>query len=114
MNDSFSVAEEIFQQLGANRMCTMIGVSRIRHTQNSIVIRFKARAIGGINKFEVVLDPSDTYTVKLYRETVKGDSLKYETSDIYCDQLIDVLERQTGLAFRMPQIYNATTGRRIA
>jgi hypothetical protein len=114
MNDSFSVAEEIFQQLGATRMCTMIGVSRIRHGKDRIIVRFKARALAGVNKFEIVLDPSDTYTVKLYRETVKGDSLKYETSDIYCDQLIDLLEKQTGLAFRMPQIYNASTGRRIA
>jgi hypothetical protein len=114
MNDNFSVAEEIFQQLGAGRMTAMIGVSRIRHGKDRIIVRFKARAIGGINKFEIILDPSDTYTVKLYRETVKGDSLKYETSDIYCDQLIDLLEKQTGLAFRMPQIYNATTGRRIA
>jgi hypothetical protein len=114
MNDSFSVAEEIFQQLDANRMCAMIGVSRIRHGNDRIIVRFKARALAGVNKFEIVLDLSDTYTVRLYRETVKGDSLKFETSDIYCDQLIDLLERQTGLAFRMPQIYNATTGRRIA
>lgn len=114
MNDQMMVAEEIFQQLGTNRMCTMIGVSRIRHDKDRLIVRFRSRALAGINKFEVVLDPSDTYTIKLWRETVKGDTLKYEISDVYCDQLINLLEEKTGLAFRMPQTYNASTGRRIA
>ena len=114
MNDSMQVAETIYQQLGGGRMATMIGVSGIRHTANSLIVRFKARALNGINKFEIILDPCDSYTVKLYRETVKGDVLKYECDDIYNDQLIDLLENKTGLAFRMPKIYNAATGRRIA
>jgi hypothetical protein len=114
MNDQMMVAETIYQQLGGGRMATMIGVSRIRHGNDRLIVRFKARALNGINKFEIILDPCDSYTVKLYRETAKGDTLKYETSGIYCDQLIELLEKQTGLAFRMPKIYNVATGRRIA
>jgi hypothetical protein len=30
----------------------------------------------GINKINVTLDPSDTYTVQFFRSTVKGDDLK--------------------------------------
>jgi hypothetical protein len=114
MNQIGEVARTILEQIQINRLSAMIGVSAVLHDKTSIQVRFRAKALNGINLFKITLDPDDTYTVALYRVTVKGASLKYETSDVYCDQLIDLLEKRTGLAFRMPQIYNASTGRRIA
>lgn len=113
MNDQMMVAETIYQQIGASRMCTMIGVSRIQHGADRLIVRFKAHALDGINKFEIILDPSDTYIIKFYRSTIKGDNLKYEINDIYCDQLIPLIENKTGLVLRMPKICN-TDGRRLA
>jgi hypothetical protein len=94
-------------------MMRMIGVSNILHGENSVKVRFKAKALYGINCFEVTLDPDDTYTVKFYRVTVNGFSLKYEINDIYNDQLIPLIENKTGLALKMPKIYNSD-GRRLA
>jgi hypothetical protein len=107
------IAETIVEQCGGTGMIRMIGVSAIIHGKNSAKVRFKCRALYGINCFEVILDPSDSYTVKFYKSTVKGDSLKYEINDIYCDQLIELIESKTGLKLRMPRIYSAD-GRRLA
>jgi hypothetical protein len=107
------IAETILEQLGGQKMFRMIGVKRIGTGTHSVVLHFTARALEGINKINVTLDPSDTYTVQFFRSTVKGDDLKYEINDIYNDQLIPLIENKTGLALKMPKIYNAD-GRRLA
>jgi hypothetical protein len=114
MNQIGEIARTILEQIQINRLSVMIGVSAVLHDKTSIQVRFRAKALNGVNLFKITLDPDDTYTIALYRVTVKGANLKYTVSDIYCDQLIDLLEKQTGLAFRMPRIFNANTGRRIA
>jgi hypothetical protein len=105
------IAETILEQLGGQKMFRMIGVKRIGIGTHSVVLHFTARALEGINKINVTLDPSDTYTVQFFRSTVKGDDLKYEINDIYNDQLIPLIENKTGLALKMHKIYNS---RRLA
>ena len=113
MNQINEVAQTIINQIGGQKMFRMIGVKKVGIGLNSITLHFVAKALQGINKINVTLDPSDTYTVKFYRSTVKGDNLKYEINDIYCDQLIELIENKTGLSLRMPKIYNSD-GRRLA
>lgn len=107
------IAQTIIDQLGGSKMFRMIGVKRVGVGLDSVTLHFVAKALEGINTISVVLDPTDTYTVRFYRSTIKGSNLKYEVNDIYCDQLIDLIENKTGLALRMPRIYN-TAGKRLA
>lgn len=95
------VAETILDQIEVNKLSAMIGVSSVGHSENSVQVRFKARAKDGINLFKITLDPSDTYTVSFYRVTKNGATLKGSFEDIYCDQLIDLIEDKTGLACRL-------------
>jgi hypothetical protein len=113
MNQINEVAQTIIDQIGGQRMFRMIGVKKVGIGLNSVTLHFVAKALQGINKINVTLDPSDTYSVRFFRSTVKGDDLKYEIDDIYNDQLIELIESKTGLALRMPKIYN-TNGERIA
>lgn len=97
-NNNLFVANEILRQLGgAGRVSTMIGVKAFVGTENSLSFRFKARALQAINTVRVTLDPSDTYTVQFLRSNKNGVKLVSERSDVYCDDLIELVEKTTGL-----------------
>lgn len=49
----------------------------------------------------MTLDPSDTYTViffKIARAPSRAVTVVKESSDVYCDSLVELFERTTGLA----------------
>lgn len=98
------IAETIVEQCGGTNMMRMIGVTSIVHGENSATVKFSCKALYGINCFEVTLDPSDTYTVKFWVLNKLNIKLHYEVSDIYSDQLIDLLETKLGLILRMQRV----------
>ncbi len=59
----------------------------------------------GINRVHIQLTPADTYNVKFYRLT-RGTKLVTvsEHTDIYCDGLRELFERETGLVTQMPRV----------
>lgn len=92
------VAETILAQIGGTRrLCAMIGAYNFVGSENSVSFRFKTRAANGSNGIRIELDPSDTYTVEFI--SVRGTSRKVKGSfsDIYCDVLKSLIERETGL-----------------
>lgn len=75
----------------------MIGAHSFTARPNGVSFCFKAKSKNGSNALRVTLDPSDTYTVEFLR--VHGGKLttKKVVSDVYCDQLTELFERETGL-----------------
>jgi len=93
-----SVAKEILSQLGGNRFVSMTGAKNFGDTGNGLAFQIPAKLTKNrINAVKVVLDPSDTYTVKFLRITSKELKTVSEHTMIYCDQLVDLFESETGL-----------------
>lgn len=87
-----SVAMTISSQLGGSRFRAMTGA----HSFTAGPDRLQFGLPKGL-KVVVVLDPSDTYTVSLYR--VRGSSIKLvsEADGVYADSLRNTFTRMTGL-----------------
>lgn len=96
---NLEVANTIAQQLGhsTRRMGVMIGAHSFVGSENSLSFRFKARARNGSNAVRIVLDPCDTYTVEFVSLRGTSRKVKASYSDIYCDSLKGLFERETGL-----------------
>lgn len=93
-----TVALEIFHQLGATRFIAMTGAKNCSDIGNGMAFQLPANLTKNrINAVKIVLDPSDTYTVKFIKCTTKEIKTVSEHSGIYCDQLVDLFEQQTGL-----------------
>lgn len=76
----------------------MIGTKKVVYDDHSVKIMFAARAKDGIKSFRICLDPSDTYTVTFYGQVRMGQlPVKAIFEDVYCDNLVDVIESTTGL-----------------
>lgn len=93
-----AIAKTILSQLGGKRFIAMTGASQFvaldaPGLQFDLPSRF---AKSGINHIQVVLEPSDTYTVtayKLCRRTFSLDEISTQ-SGVYCDMLEGVFTEQ--------------------
>jgi hypothetical protein len=100
---SVAVARIIVGQIGGNMALAMIGAYQVVAIENGVRIKFRAKAkeINGHrpNVIEIHLDPIDTYTLKLFRlDTSNSMYLElYSLSDVYCDQLKPIIEKETCL-----------------
>ena len=93
-----SIAKTILEQLGGNRFVTMTGAKHFGDTGNGLAFQVPSSLTKNrINAVKVILDPSDTYTVKFLRITSKELKTISEFSMIYCDQLAELFETETGL-----------------
>lgn len=85
-------------QIGGVKAMYMIGGTiQIGHGKPQLWVKFKARALSGINTLKIALKGDDTYTVTLSRVTIKGESVKLSLNGVYADQLVEIFERHTGL-----------------
>lgn len=114
------IAATILEQLGGQRAAAMIGIRHAlafpaipadptptvfcpngREAKGpGVGVRFSAKATNGANHVEIVLDPSDTYTVTFWR--IRGgashDLRKISTHDmVHADGLRPLFESETGL-----------------
>lgn len=93
-----SIAQTILDQLGGKRFVTMTGAKNFGDTGNGLAFQVPASLTKNrINAVKIVLDPSDTYTVKFLRIGRSDLKTISQHSMIYCDQLEDLFERETGL-----------------
>lgn len=93
-----SVAQIIVDQLGGRRFVKMTGASKFGDTGNGVAFRIPANLTKNrINIVKVVLDANDTYTVKFMRMTTRELKTVSQFSTIYCDQLAELFESETGL-----------------
>jgi hypothetical protein len=102
---SQEVAEIIIQQMGGSgRLKAMINAKQFIHGQdeNGIChVSFRHMQGGprgkGINYTKITLAPSDTYTVEFGYIRSPNYIVRSTHSDIYCDMLQELWERETGL-----------------
>lgn len=97
---NLTVAKTILEQLGGGRLMAMTGARNFVGSENSLSFKLpntRDFVKNGVNYVRVVLDPSDTYTVTFSR--VRGLKVVEiaSHSDVYCDQLQDIFETETGL-----------------
>lgn len=93
------IAETTLAQLGGHgRLRAMIGAEMFTHDEHG-TLRFRFKGYRKANTLEVTLDPTDTYTMRFLKVTNYGLNAKeVKTYDgVYCDQLKEIFERETGL-----------------
>lgn len=98
------IANTILSQLGGNRFIAMTGVKRhlLLAIKNGLQVKLPTRfAQKGINCVQIILDPSDTYTMKFIKlKKIKFDyssEVISEVNGVYWDQLQAVFTEETGL-----------------
>lgn len=101
MSDLTVPTETLRQLGGARRLGAMIGATGFIGSDDSLSFRIKARARDGINALNIILDPSDTYTVEFLRCTIKGRRVVDSASQVYNDGLRQIIEARTGLHLSM-------------
>ncbi len=97
MSDT-TVAKTILEQMGgAGKIRAMVGVKTFIASNDGVSFQFKGSR--KMNYVKITLDPSDTYTMTLYKFMPKKMELKkiVEFDGLFWDQLKPVFERETGL-----------------
>jgi hypothetical protein len=104
------IAETIREQLGRGSLF-MVGAKQLVAEERALRFRIMRNA-KGITHVRIELASDDTYIVELL--TVRGAKVRSTTvNGVYVDALHDTLERETGLAWRMPRVFHAKTGTRM-
>lgn len=102
MTNNQIIAKTILNQLGANRFITMTGAKNFVAIENGLQFdlpRTRHFVKDGINKIQVILNASDTYTVrglKYMPRKYDFKELAIETG-IYADMLQGTFTEMTGL-----------------
>ena len=94
-----AAAAVILQQLGGRQFIAMVGAKHLSVDDrlNTPNMGCEIKAGTKVTHMTIVLDPDDTYTMKLIR--IRGSKLTVvdETSGLYCDMLQDHFTEITGL-----------------
>ena len=93
------IAKTILEQLGGNRFKAMTGANRFVALESGLHFRIPGGGFtkNGINSVTIILDWSDTYTVRFERvRGIKSTQIN-ELSLVYDDQLQGLFEEETGL-----------------
>ena len=89
-------AQVIIKQLGGQwKLEAMIAAKIFFSADKGVVFSFK-----GSRKYNyciINLTANDTYNMKIYRDTSRGESNVVNLNDIYCNQLKELFVETTGL-----------------
>lgn len=97
------IADTIMEQLGGQgRLNMMLGLSRVTQIDKGVSFTFKVGASNDINTVEIVLAPTDTYTVKFLKTTATKQTLISTEEMVYFDQLTQTVERNLQCALTPP------------
>ena len=108
---SKEIAQTILHQLGGNAFLKMTGAKMLVALKSGLQFNLPGRGFckQSINRVEVILDPSDTYTIRFCRarrSMKQGFILKIveERSGVYAEDLARIFRETTGLETRMPRV----------
>lgn len=96
------IAKSIFEQIGHGAFF-MMGAKNLIAIENGLAFKI-GRNSKSINYIEIVLNAWDTYDIKFGFLSIKGNKIRKEVEGIYCDQLHEVLSRETGLILSFPKV----------
>lgn len=97
---TIEIANTILQQLGGNRFKAMTGAKNFLAIKYGLQFDLPKTAHyvkNGITRLHIILDASDTYTIKAYKIRGMNVKLLSEESMIYCDMLQSTFTELTGL-----------------
>ncbi len=95
---NYQVANTILQQLGGHRFIVMTGAHTLAEIDKGLSFRISSRMTKNkANAIKIVLDPSDTYTVKFIKLSKTKMTVVEEYSDVYCDSLQRIFTDATGM-----------------
>lgn len=91
-----SIAQNILQQLGGNKLRVMTGAKNFVDFGNGVQFDVPCRG-SKANKVHIALNPNDLYDVAFYR--VRGASIKVveRLTNVYAEDLVERFEEATGL-----------------
>ena len=92
-----TVANTILQQLGGKKFLMMVGAKQATGTENSLGVKFTAKAKNKANFLRVRLNAMDTYDVEFLSLRGLNSSIKGYIEGVYADQLQAVFTKETGL-----------------
>ncbi len=102
-----AVSQAILDQLGGRAFLAMTGARDLVGGERRLTFRLpRGFAKDQINRVEIVLEASDTYSVRFTKwsgRALVGRIIRYE-SGIYDDMLAPLFREATGLETRMPKI----------
>ncbi len=103
-----AVAEAILDQLGGRAFIAMTGARDLVGGERRLTFRLpRGFAKNQINRVEIVLEASDTYSVRFTKwngRALVARIIRYETG-IYDDMLAPLFRDATGLETRMPSVF---------
>jgi hypothetical protein len=91
---NIEIANIIREQLGRMALM-MLGAKNLIAVDNGL--RFDIRGSQAANKVEIILDPSDTYTVKFWKGRGTSWRVVAEQDGVYVDCLLKTITTHTGL-----------------
>lgn len=92
------IAKTILSQMGGNRFIVMTGAKYFVAIENGLQFKLPARfAIKGINCIQIILAPSDTYTMKFLKISGVNTKEVEEIEGLFFDQIQSTFTEQTGL-----------------
>lgn len=94
--NDMKVARTIANQMGGTgRLSAMLGANQFVAIENGLQFRYKMDRQA--NTCQIILDASDTYTMKFWKCSAKTCKEVASMSGLFFDQLQEVFTRQTGL-----------------
>ncbi len=94
-----AVAAEILRQIGGRQaaMCIGLNAASLSQSEEGDGVSFRIKGSKNCQMIQILLTPSDTYTVRFLKFRKLETTRDEKFSDIYNDGLMDLIERQTGL-----------------
>ncbi len=99
----------IVQQLGGrNKLKAMIAAHNLSYSREESSLSFRFKGSRECNHLKIILNPNDLYSLQFWKVptvtqmldgkgAMKEPTIVCQENDIFCDQLIEVFERVTGL-----------------
>ena len=97
MVENKQIASTILSQLGGSKISAFIGAKHFIAIENGLQINFKAKSKNKSNVVRIILTPDDLYKVEFAYSRGMNYYVRSEFDGIYCGQLIELFEKETGL-----------------
>ena len=109
-----SIAKTIAGQLtrstrGFGALSMMIGAKNFISMAAGLQFQFAKFAGCKSNYCCIELLPDDTYHMRLYSIRACAIKVHYDESGLYCDQIGEIFQRETGLALGIPRVVGINT-----